>query len=523
MLEKRWLGDKTKQGFYRKEKNGDGKETRYALDWKTLEYRPASKPSLPALEMAKNTERLSERIQILLQGDVRKDKGARFHWRLLTALWNYAADCLPEIAGEVSSVDRAMRAGFNWEMGPFQLWDAAGVRATIERMKKSGMEVSPVAQRVLDSGAESWYRDDGRDSFDIEKGKYKPIERAGGIARVATFRASNGVVRQNAGASLVDLGGGIACIELHSKKNAIGEDIVRLVTDVLRPDSDAVRNFSGFVVSGDSDNFSVGANLMQLLLAAQEGEWDEIELAIRGFQNMTWAMKFCPRPVVVAPFGFCFGGGAEMAMHGVRRQVHAELYMGLVECGVGLLPGGGGCKEMTLRALDAAAAVREGGRGESVEVFEALKRIFETVAMAKVSTSAFEARRLGFLGAADGITMNRDRLLTDAKELAHELAMAGYSAPVPRMDISAPGESVLATLRMGVRMMREGEYISDHDVKVANWVAHVLCGGRITPGTPVSEQYLLDLEREAFLSLCGEKKTQERIAFTLKTGKPLRN
>ncbi len=523
MLERRWLGDKTKQGFYRKEKDGEGKEVRFALDWKTVEYRPASKPSLPSLEMAKNTERLSERIQLLLQGDVRKDKGARFHWRLLTALWTYAADSLPEIAGDVSSVDRAMRAGFNWEMGPFQLLDAAGVRGTVERMKKAGMAVSPVVQRLLDSGAESWYRDEGRQSFDIAAGGYRPIERPEGIARVATFRASNGVIRQNAGASLVDLGGGVACLELHSKKNAIGEDIVRLVTDVLRPDGDAVRNFAAFVVSGDSDNFSVGANLMQLLLAAQEGEWDEIDHAIRGFQRMTSVMKFCPRPVVTAPFGFCFGGGAELAMHGALRQAHAELYMGLVECGVGLLPAGGGCKEMTLHALDAAAAVRDGGRSESVEVFEALRRNFETVAMAKVSTSAVEARRFGFLGGGDRITMNRDRLLADARQLALGLARTGYAPPAPRTDIPAPGENVLATLRLGVRMMREGEYISDHDVKVANWVAHVMCGGKITQGTPVNEQYLLELEREAFLSLCGEKKTQERIAFTLKTGKPLRN
>jgi 3-hydroxyacyl-CoA dehydrogenase len=518
MLERRWLGDKTKQGFYRKEG-----EARFALDWKTVEYKPASKPSLPALEMVKNAERLSERIPLLLQGDVRKDKGARFHWRLLTALWNYAADSLPEISGDVSSVDRAMRAGFNWEMGPFQLWDAAGVRGTVERMKKAGVAVSPVVERLLASGAESWYRNDGREAFDIAAGGYRPVKRPEGIARVAAFRASNGVVRQNAGASLVDLGDGAACIELHSKKNAIGEDIVRLVVDVLRPDGDAVRNFAAFVVSGDSDNFSVGANLMQLLLAAQEDEWDEIDLAIRGFQKMTSAMKFCPRPVVAAPFGFCFGGGAELAMHGARRQAHAELYMGLVECGVGLLPAGGGCKEMTLRALDAAAAVREGGRSESVEAFEALRRNFETVAMAKVSTSAADARRFGFLDGGDRISMNRDRLLTDAKQLALGLARQGYAPPAPRTDIPAPGQNVLATLRLGVRMMREGEYISDHDVKVANQVAHVMCGGKMAPGTPVSEQYLLDLEREAFLSLCGEKKTQERIAFTLKTGKPLRN
>jgi len=244
----------------------------------------------------------------------------------------------------------------------------------------------------------------------------------------------------------------------------------------------------------------------------QEGEWDEVDLAVRAFQRMTASIKFCPRPVIVAPFGFCFGGGAEMALHAIRRQVHAELYMGLVETGVGLLPGGGGCKEMTLRAVDSGAPIET-----------ALRHNFETIAMAKVSTSAVEARRLGLLSAGDGITMNRERLLADAKERALDIAGSGYAAPLPRTDIPAPGENLLATLKLGVYMMRQGDFISDHDVKVANRVAHVLCGGAITPGTPISEQYLLDLEREAFLSLCGEKKTQERIAFTLKTGKPLRN
>ncbi len=523
MLERRWLGDKTRQGFYRKEKDAEGKDTRFVLDWKTLEYRPASKPHLPALEMAKNAENLRERLPVLLQGDTRKDKAARFHWRLLTALWNYSADCLPEIAGDLSSVDRAMRSGFNWEMGPFELWDVAGVRQTVERMKAAGERVSPVAERLLAEGEGTWYRNGGRECFDPATGSYKEIPVPRGVARVSSFRVSKGVVRENPGASLVDVGDNVACVELHSKKNAIGEDIVRLVADVLRPDGEDVRNFAAFVISGDADNFSVGANLMQLLLSAQEGEWDEIDLAIRAFQRMTSAIKFCPRPVVVAPFGFCFGGGAEMALHGVRRQVHAELYMGLVEAGVGLLPAGGGCKEMTLHALEAAAGVKDALRSESVEEFDALRRNFETVAMAKVSTSAFEARKLGFLGGGDRITMNRERLLHDAKELAMSIADSGYAPPPQRKDIPAPGENVLATLRLGVRMMREGGYISDHDVKVANWIAHVLCGGKITPGTPVTEQYLLDLEREAFLSLCGEKKTQERIAFTLKTGKPLRN
>ena len=324
---------------------------------------------------------------------------------------------------------------------------------------------------------------------------------------MAAFRVANGVVRQNPGASLIDLGDGVACLELHSKKNAIGEDIVRMISETLRPDGEPVRNFEAFVITGDADQFSVGANLMQLLLAVQEGEWDDVDLMVRAFQRMTSAIKFCPRPVVAAPFGFCLGGGAEISLAAVRRQAHAELYMGLVETGVGLLPAGGGSKEMTLRSTDE----------------HALRRHFETVAMAKVSTSALEARRLEFLGQGDRITMNRDRLLLDAKHLARSIADAGYAPPLPRADIPAPGENALATLKLGVYMMRQGGYISDHDVKVANWVAHVMCGGAVTPGTLVSEQYLLDLEREAFLSLCGEKKTQERIAFTLKTGKPLRN
>jgi 3-hydroxyacyl-CoA dehydrogenase len=516
MLERRWLGDKTRQGFYRKEKGSDGKDVRFVLNWKTLEYEPAAKPKLPSVEMAKNAERLPERLAQLLAGDVKKDKAARFHWRLLSALWNYAADCLPEIADDVAAIDRAMRAGFNWEMGPFQLWDAAGVQATVARMRAAGERVSGHVEQLLKEGGDSWYQNHGRECFDLAGAAYKPIEGVEGVARVAHFRGSNGVVKQNAGASLIDLGDDVACLELHSKKDAIGEDIVRLVIDTLRPGSDAVKNFAGFVISGDSENFSVGANIMQLLLSIQEGEWDDVDLAIRMFQKMTASIKFCPRPVVVAPFGMCLGGGAEMALHASRRQVHAELYMGLVETGVGLLPGGGGCKEMTLRAVDA-------GRPESVEVMEALKKSFETIAMAKVSTSAVEARRLGFLAAGDPVTMNRERLLADARELALDAARLGYTPPLARTDIPAPGENFLASLKLAVHMMRQGEYISDHDVKVANWVAHVLCGGKITPGTFVSEQYLLDLEREGFLSLCGQKKTQERIAFTLKTGKPLRN
>ncbi|HEY1262772.1 MAG TPA: enoyl-CoA hydratase/isomerase family protein, partial [Terriglobales bacterium] len=311
-------------------------------------------------------------------------------------------------------------------------------------------------------------------------------------------------------------------IEFHSKMNSLGTDIVSLINQTLKPGG-AGDNFEAFVITNDAANFSVGANLMLLLMSAQEEEWDDVDLAIRQFQGMTQAIKFSPKPVVIAPFGMTLGGGAEMTLHAPVRQPHAELYIGLVEVGVGLLPGGGGCKEMLLRAIDAAAAIRPGGRGESVELMEAMKRAFETIAMAKVATSAQEARGLGFLSGADNITMNRERVLADAKARALELQRAGYEPPIPRREIPAPGESVLAALKLGIHIMRQGEYISDYEVKLGGKIAEVLCGGNITPGAVISEQYVLDLEREAFKSLCGERKTQERIQYTLKTGKTLRN
>ena len=304
--------------------------------------------------------------------------------------------------------------------------------------------------------------------------------------------------------------------------NALGGDIVGLVTQSLKS-SGPGDSFDAFVITNDADNFSVGANVMLLLMSIQEEEWDDVDLAIRQFQAMTQTIKLSPKPVVVAPFGLTLGGGTEISLHAAALQPHAELDMGLVEVGVGLLPGGGGCKEMLLRALDRAAEIRSAGRAESVELMEAVKKAFEAIAMAKVSTSAHEARGLGFLRESDKITMNRERILADAKARALELVRAGYEPPQARIDIPAPGENILAALKMGVHIMRQGEYITDHEVKIATKVAEVLCGGNVTSGMPVSEQYILDLEREAFKSLCGEKKTQERIQYTLKTGKTLRN
>ncbi len=533
MLKNKWLGDKAGQGFYKKlGKDTEGRDLRHVLDWQTLDYRPATRPKFPALEMAKPVELTAARIKQLLHGDPTEDRAAAFYWPLLTELFTYAANRLSsdgsQPAADIVAIDQAMKTGFNWELGPFEMFDAAGVRETTEKMRVGGQVISPSVEALLGAGGETWYEDDpatasGRQFFDPLTGGWKPVPAAAGITSIATVKKAKGVVKKNPGASVIDLGNGVAAIELHSKMNALGGDIVMLITQALKPASEMVRDFSAFVVTGDSANFSVGANLMQLLLSVQEEEWDEVEFAVKQFQNMTQAIKFCPRPVVVAPYGMCLGGGVEISLHAAARQPHAELYMGLVEAGVGLIPGGGGCKEMLLRTIEAGSSIRPDARGEGVEIFEALKKNFETIAKATVSTSAVEARGLGFLRPSDTITMNRERLVTDAATKAAALAAAGYSAPVVRNDIPAPGENALATLKLAVWTLREGQYISDHDAKVANWVAYALSGGKVTPGTLVSEQYLLDLEREAFLSLCGEKKTQERIAFTLKTGKPLRN
>jgi len=530
IVKRGWLGDKTGQGFYKKSRDADGKELRLVLDPATFEYRPSAKPALPALEMAKNAATVEERLHLLLANDPGKDKAAKFLWPFLATLWNFAAERIGEAAGDAPSIDRAMRAGFNWELGPFEMWDAAGVETTVARMKAMGVAPSPRAEALLATGQAAWYAHDERECFQPQTGTMEPVPVAPGHARVAEFRRSRGVIRSNPGASLVDLGDGIGCIELHSLKNAIGGDVLALISAVLNPASDAVRDFAGFVITGDRDNFSVGANLLQMLLVAQEGEWEELAAVIHGFQQMTAAIKFCPRPVVVAPFGLTLGGGAEICLHAARRQPHAETYIGLVEAGVGLIPAGGGTKEMLLRAVDAAVALAPPDPkdppsrfAQSAEMATALKRGLETIAMAKVSTSAADARSLGLLAPADRITLNRERLLLDAKAQAATLAGAGYTAPQPRTQIPAPGTAALARLETGIFLIGEAGYASEYDQKVARWAAYILCGGRVTAGAPLSEQYLLDLEREAFLSLCGERKTQERIAFTLKTGKPLRN
>jgi 3-hydroxyacyl-CoA dehydrogenase len=541
MLEKKWLGDKTKGGFYKKSvgrapspAESSQQDERLALDWKTLEYHPRQKPKFPALDMAKNIEDTGTRLRTLLGMDgagQKGDKAGAFLWSALSDLWTYSANRVPEISDSIVEIDRAMRLGFNWELGPFELWDAAGAESTVARMKKEGKPVPTNVERLLASGQTSWYLDDptspaGRKYFELGTQSWESVQVPAGVWSVTVAKKSNGVVKKNSGASLIDLGDGVACIEFHSKMNSLGADIISLITQSLKPGGPG-DGFDAFVVTNDATNFSVGANLMLLLMSVQEEEWDDVDLAIRQFQGMTQAIKFSFKPVVSAPFGLCLGGGTEISLHAAARQPHAELYTGLVEVGVGLLPGGGGCKEMLLRAVDSAAASRGKVSGEalagSVEMMEALKKAFEAIATAKVATSAHEARGLGFLSDFDRITMNRERVLSDAKARALELARAGYEPPVPRTDIPAPGESLLAALKMGVHLMRQGDFITDYEVKLGGKIAEVLCGGKVTPGTPVSEQYILDLEREGFKSLCGEKKTQERIQYTLKTGKTLRN
>jgi 3-hydroxyacyl-CoA dehydrogenase len=537
MLARKWLGDKTKGGFYKKARGNDGQEERLALDWKTLEYHPLQKPKLPALDMARNVEEIGARIRMLLGFDgavpARSDKAGSFLWSSLSDLWNYAANRVPEISDSIVEIDRAMRLGFNWELGPFELWDAAGVETTVARMKKEGRAVAPNVEKLLASGKKSWYADDraipsGRVHWEPRTGNYEPVLVPSGVWSVTVAKKSNGVVKKNSGASLIDLGDGVGCIEFHSKMNSLGGDIISLITQSLKPNGPG-DHFDAFVITNDATNFSVGANLMLLLMSAQEEEWDDIDLAVRQFQGMTQAIKFSPKPVVIAPFGMTLGGGAEITLHAPARQPHAELYIGLVEVGVGLLPGGGGCKEMLLRAVDSAAALKQGTRtspgnlADSVEMMETMKKAFETIATARVATSAHEARSLGFLSDGDNISMNRERVLADAKSRALDLVRLGYEPPAPRVQVPAPGENILATLKMGVHLMRQGEHISDYEVKLGHKIAEVLCGGSVTPGTPISEQYMLDLEREAFKSLCGERKTQERIQYTLKTGKTLRN
>jgi 3-hydroxyacyl-CoA dehydrogenase len=513
------LGDKTGQGFYRKARS-KGRDQRFVLNLSTFEYEPSRPAVIPELASVRASDVASIRIPSLLKYSDR-GKIADFYWSLLSELFSYAAHRIGEVSDSIADIDVAMQAGFNWQLGPFAMWDATGVAETVARMRELDRPIPAAVERLLACGGSSWYRDEGREYFDVVQGAYLPIRVSPRIVSLSKAK-SHGVFAKCATASLVDIGDGIACIEVHSKMNTLGSETVEFIRNLMAHDSAATRTFEAFVITNDGPHFSTGANLAEAVGLIERGDWTSVDQSIANFQAMTAAVKFCSRPIVAAPFGMCFGGGSEVSMHAASRQAHIEAAMGLVETGVGLIPGGGGCKEMTLRAIEVAAGFNN-TRADNAEIHKAIADVFETIAMAKVSTSAPEAKNLHLLRPSDGITMNRSLLLADAKAEARRLAETGYTPPAFQRNIPAPGKPALALLELTIYTLRQGDFISDHDVLVATHAARILCGGAVTAGTLLDENFLLGLEREAFLSLCGEPKTQERISYTLRTGKPLRN
>jgi 3-hydroxyacyl-CoA dehydrogenase len=493
LIEKGWVGEKAGQGFYKRQKAADGSEI-LTLDPVTLTYRARQSPRLPALDVARAIEDPAERAKTLFLGD--NPVGA-FLRSTLGALLLYAAQVAPEIAHSIDDVDRAMRWGFGWEFGPFEIWDAIGVREVLAATNASNPP--PIVADLLRAG---------RNRF--REGSLPP---AGPDRQLLERAKANGrIVKTNAGASLVDLGDGVLAVEFHSKMNTVGGDTLQMLHAGVK---EAASNFTALVVGNDAPNFSAGANLMLLLLEAQEGNWEDIDLIVRSFQGATQALRYADVPVIVCPAGLTLGGGCEIALHGDRVQAAAESYIGLVEVGVGLIPAGGGAKEMLARSV-------EGLPDPRADLLPRVQRVFETIGLAKVSTSAADGMRLGYLRPVDAITMNRERVMADAKALALERARQGYRPPPPR-SIPVGGDAVFASLKLGVHLAWRAGRISDHDAVIGRTLARILAGGSLAHQTTVSEQYLLDLEREAFLTLCGERKTLERIQYTLKTGKTLRN
>ena len=513
LMEKKILGDKTKGGFFKKSTNAEGTREILELDLETFEYKPQTKTKFPSLDAAKQIEDLPKRIKTLVWG---KDNVGEFLWKTTSRISRYAANRIPEIADTIVEIDNAIKWGFGWEIGVFETWDAIGVRESVERMKAEGQAIPANVEKMLESGAETFYKyENGVKSFyDLVNGGYKEIADQQGVIFLKSVKDRTGVIKKNAGASLIDIGDGVACLEFHSKMNSIGGDTVQMLNYAI---DETEKNHVGLVVGNQGGNFSAGANIMLLLLAAQEEEWDDINQMIRALQNAVMRLRYSAKPVVTAPYGLTLGGGCEIAMHGNKVRAAGETYVGLVEVGVGLIPAGGGTKELTMRAMDAAKNTPD------ADPLAFLKKTFETIAMGKVATSAQEAKSWGILRPSDAISMNGDRLIADAKADVLALAATGYVPPVEQTDILALGEQAQAAIKLALHMMRSGGFISDHDHLIGKKLAKIMSGGDLNHQTYVSERYLLDLEREAFLSLCGERKTQERIAGMLKTGKPLRN
>ena len=520
MIEKNMLGDKTGLGFYKKTKDDKGKKAILSLDYTTLEHTPQEAVKLASLGAAKSISGTAAKINSLFSAE---DLAGQFTFRTLTETLIYAANRIPEIVDDIVNVDNAMKWGFAWKMGPFETWDTLGVGKSVAKMKQAGYEIPAWVQEMLDGGNESFYkREAGTLSFyDPASKDYKEVPGKPGIILLPSLKEREKKVAGNKGASLIDLGDGVACLEFHSKMNAMGDDIVTMVVksaDIVSTD------FEGLVIANHSDTFSVGANLPLILFTAQEEEWDELEWMVKAFQDSFMKLKYLDKPVVAAPAGMALGGGCEICMAADRVRYAAETYMGVVEVGVGLIPAGGGTKELLLRNTEHLFEVQKGGLyPKQIELMPFVARAFETIATAKVATSGPEAVKLGYLRPTDKMTVNRDYLIEDAKNTVLAMNMEGYQPPQPREDIRVAGENTFAMIKLGLWTMHESGYITEHDVTVSTKVGYVLCGGNVLADTTVSEQYLLDLEREAFVSLCGDPNTQARIQHMLSTGKPLRN
>jgi 3-hydroxyacyl-CoA dehydrogenase len=511
MEENKWLGDKTKQGFYKKTKTADGKTEILALDLKTLEYKPQQKVKSATLEMTKPIENLRERMKVFAKG---KDKAGELFRHSSFGLFEYVSDRIPEISDELYRIDDAMRAGFGWELGPFELWDAVGVKEAIEGMEQYGNKAAAWVHEMLDAGNTSFYKVENgvKKYYDIPSKSYNALPGTDEFIILDNLR-ENQTLWKNSGVSIIDLGDGILNVEFHTKMNTIGGDVISGINKAIDM---AEKDYRGLVIGNDGANFSAGANVGMIFMMAVEQEWDELNMAIRMFQNTSMRIRYSSIPVVVAPHNLTLGGGCEFSLHADHVQLSAETYMGLVEFGVGVIPGGGGTKEFALRASDEYK--------DDQIVQNALKDRFLTIGMAKVSTSGYEAYELGYLQKDKfSISMNRNRLLADAKAKAIELADAGYTKPVQRNDIKVLGKQGLGIVYAGANSMYAGHFISEHDKKISEKLGYVMCGGDLSSPTEVTEQYLLDLEREAFLSLAGERKSLERIQSIITKGKPLRN
>ncbi len=516
MIANKWLGNKTKQGYYKKVKDAKGKSAKLMLDIDTMEYVPVGKPQFDSISAAKKMGNVADSVKYVFNAD---DKAGDFTRAYLCKTFIYSANRIGEICDDIMAVDNAMKWGYNNKLGPFEMWDAVGVKEAIEVMKKLKLKVPKKIDEMLKKGCETFYttKADGKYYYDFDKKGYAKIDENPKIILLPDLKSRNKIIKENGSASLIDIGDGVACLEFHTKMNSIDEPLTVMLTEAC----DIVeKDFEGMVVANhDERAFSAGANVFAVLTAAQLGQWDLLEKSIEALQNGNMKMKYLSKPVVTAPAGLALGGGCEMAMHGARCLPNGETYLGLVEVGVGVIPAGGGCKEILVRLTEGIPdGVIEGGLNMQYHMAKA----FENIAMAKVSTSAAEAMELGYIRKTETINMNRDQQIYEAKQIALSLVMAGYKPPRPAL-IPVMGENFRGLVDAIIMNMRYGNFISDYDLVVSRKVAHVLSGGDCAEGTYLSEQEILDLEREAFLSLMGETKTHERIMFMLTKGKPLRN